>query len=459
MTAKVHVAGTGDNIMDGVLLNCAICSNRYRNAKILPCLHSFCECCLESTLANYGHLICVHCKQEYQDVSTVRELPPSVLMNSIVDALSGNDLPETEIRATRLPAVHCPTHTDKSLDIYCQTCVKPLCNSCLPVDHSTHSHIDIEAAAEEYRWELRQKLRDLQIIEPVSELGMQGNRRGSSHEHIMIRSDTNEKKETIERPVPAPETVETRFILENAISLLGDERLLLSRPEIGRKLERVGSFETDIQAEFMLSSSPGYSESPGSHFLFYDNNTRVGTAFCGDRIYIADNANGRIKSRGAGGALKPSIHFDRQRANVIQHFRRPFSPIDVAVLHDNLFITDQGNHQVVVCDNEGEFIKCFGSEELLKPFGIAIHKNDLVYVADHDAHCIKLFNTDGEFLSSFGCHGNEKGEFSHPECIRFNEKGRAVVSDVTGRIQEFNIGKGGILYPAGEIDDAGYHSR
>ena len=47
------------------LLTCCICLDRYRNPKLLPCQHSFCEPCLDG-LVDYARrqIKCPECRAE-----------------------------------------------------------------------------------------------------------------------------------------------------------------------------------------------------------------------------------------------------------------------------------------------------------------------------------------------------------------------------------------------------------
>eukprot|EP00058_Branchiostoma_floridae_P012237 XP_002597725.1 hypothetical protein BRAFLDRAFT_217377 [Branchiostoma floridae] len=42
---------------------CQICSEDFKQPKMLPCLHTFCQPCLERLLARVGNLSCPTCRQ------------------------------------------------------------------------------------------------------------------------------------------------------------------------------------------------------------------------------------------------------------------------------------------------------------------------------------------------------------------------------------------------------------
>ncbi|KAH9507813.1 Tripartite motif-containing protein 2 [Bulinus truncatus] len=47
------------------LLSCAICDHRYKDPKVLPCLHSFCEQCLSDVIPSESlSVTCPVCRQQ-----------------------------------------------------------------------------------------------------------------------------------------------------------------------------------------------------------------------------------------------------------------------------------------------------------------------------------------------------------------------------------------------------------
>ncbi|XP_002738777.1 E3 ubiquitin-protein ligase TRIM71-like [Saccoglossus kowalevskii] len=166
----------------------------------------------------------------------------------------------------------------------------------------------------------------------------------------------------------------------------------------------------------------------------YPLGVRINT--CGD-IVVADHENKRVQIIDIYGTPKSQLQFTG--------YSKPVRPIDVAVSVDNTyFITDgiwegnEGNNQVIVCNQYGKVIKCFGGKELQDPCGIAInHNNGIVYVVDNDAHCIRLYeNTGFKYIKSVGSEGQGSCQFDYPYFIAINSKGCLIVSDAgNNRIQ------------------------
>ncbi|XP_011663517.2 RING finger protein nhl-1 [Strongylocentrotus purpuratus] len=149
-------------------------------------------------------------------------------------------------------------------------------------------------------------------------------------------------------------------------------------------------------------------------------------------------------------------------------------PHDIIQHDDNFYITDKGNHQVIIMDKQfkqvGKFLlpsdpamakfdpyaiaytgktfvvtdlkhKCvleftnstylqrFGQDFLSNPTGIACDKEGKVYVADGEKHCIVVFDQLRERIAVLGGPGATRGQFNNPWFIDVNSKGEVVVAD------------------------------
>jgi len=78
------------------------------------------------------------------------------------------------------------------------------------------------------------------------------------------------------------------------------------------------------------------------------------------------------------------------------------SPSDIFIdKNDYLYICDTGNKQIVILDNNNNFITKFGSENLIKPTGVYVRDN-IIYVADYGSPtdatsgCIWLYEINEE---------------------------------------------------------------
>ena len=117
-----------DNIYEHVC--CPVCTNRFTNPKLLPCLHSFCLYCLQRIQATSGvrdTILCPECRRNYTipgngDLDT---LPTNFRLNSLLDAL-----PVTECKTSGVKCGNCDKTRQQSA--YCFTCCSFWCDDCLP---------------------------------------------------------------------------------------------------------------------------------------------------------------------------------------------------------------------------------------------------------------------------------------------------------------------------------------
>ncbi|XP_070554797.1 tripartite motif-containing protein 3-like [Ptychodera flava] len=213
--------------------------------------------------------------------------------------------------------------------------------------------------------------------------------------------------------------------------------------------------DADVGGSFEVTVEQGDQPIPGSPFVIsikglvktigkgqLNMPTRITINKSGDFV-TADKFNNRIHIADRNGKTKLSFTFTQ--------FENPLVPEKIAVLADDeYFMSDSGNNQIVVIDEDGQLLRCFGQNELKYAFGISISPLDgSVYVTDwdqkfddthkEDSHCVRKFTQDGQYIKSFGKYGTRKGEFRGPEYVAINRQGEVLVSEViNSRVQVFN---------------------
>ncbi|XP_064079014.1 tripartite motif-containing protein 3-like isoform X3 [Macrobrachium nipponense] len=203
---------------DSQLLHCGICTQRYSNPKVLPCLHTFCERCLISyTPAESLTLTCPVCRQQsilpkdgvpgLQSNTWVRGVmeamdsgaagpplpgsapgPCALCLNSqptsrcvqchkqmcascatrhtqdsgseshSVVSLSDSDagLPHANGYHDDETTLYCPSHQGQTLRFYCRDCETAVCSSCTDIEHRAHNTLHLTDAVEEHRLAMHQ---------------------------------------------------------------------------------------------------------------------------------------------------------------------------------------------------------------------------------------------------------------------------------------------------------------
>ena len=140
---------------------------------------------------------------------------------------------------------------------------------------------------------------------------------------------------------------------------------------------------------------------------------------------------------------------------------------------ENLYVSDEANHKIVVMNKDGEHIKSFGEKgtevgELDRPSGMAFDAEGNIVVSDTMNNRIQRFTRDGELLQSFGREGSSEGHFSMPWGVTVDQSGFVYVADwKNDRVQKFTpegtfvmsigskgSGKGEFLRPTSVAVDA-----
>ncbi|XP_002735174.1 E3 ubiquitin-protein ligase TRIM71-like [Saccoglossus kowalevskii] len=194
MAAKLSV----DRINED-LLTCPVCFERYKQPKLLPCQHSFCEQCLVEWTDKHGRLECPNCRQCHNTVSNIQQLPPSMVINAVISIVEEqerkqshgtchgcqenptthrcidcaldlcttctkvhNKMPVSQhhrsvsvvefqqAKSITLPTLHCTAHGEKPFELYCESCQVAICMLCLRSEHKGHEVVDLHGAADQF---------------------------------------------------------------------------------------------------------------------------------------------------------------------------------------------------------------------------------------------------------------------------------------------------------------------
>ncbi|XP_077866136.1 E3 ubiquitin-protein ligase TRIM71-like [Saccoglossus kowalevskii] len=218
------MAASNKSLLDEVtedFLSCSICLEIYKNPKVLPCLHTFCQQCLVTFKAKSGGVLkCATCR--IQCDTPIEEMKSNFFLTSLLDTfqrqrqLSTDHPPVCETcqektathRCVDCPQfccdvcvtvhkrissllshevltidkyreklsrghlkvqskVFCNVHKDSHLEFYCDTCQVPVCYKCTIVKHRVpeHVHRDLQEVADEYKTQLKEMLVQLKMKE------------------------------------------------------------------------------------------------------------------------------------------------------------------------------------------------------------------------------------------------------------------------------------------------------
>ncbi|XP_041360361.1 tripartite motif-containing protein 2-like [Gigantopelta aegis] len=184
--------------IDRELLSCGICLERYKVPKVLPCLHTFCQKCLNNYIPPESlSLTCPICRQQsIVPLQGVIALQTNFFITNLMDVLSqpsccmmcdkeenkpvskcldceeylceGCVLTHSNMDSDKLhtvvsldalsgkassdePQLVCPNHDGNALQYYCVECETAVCKNCTAVEHIGHRMISLKEAIHEHK--------------------------------------------------------------------------------------------------------------------------------------------------------------------------------------------------------------------------------------------------------------------------------------------------------------------
>ena len=122
-------------------LTCPVCLDLYTNPKTLPCLHSFCQECLEGlpqeseAREDTYYLSCPTCRQRVEvPREGVGAFPIAFTLNNLKEITQS-----LKNKVSDPQQVTCNDH-GKPLDGFCETCEMVICFHCAIRTHKDHKH-------------------------------------------------------------------------------------------------------------------------------------------------------------------------------------------------------------------------------------------------------------------------------------------------------------------------------
>ncbi|XP_071804797.1 uncharacterized protein [Asterias amurensis] len=137
-------------------LECPICSGRFKQPKLLECSHSFCLECLQQLRKNSPsttRLPCPVCTQETLiNKNGIDDLKTNLTVLSLIEAIETKETRLKQQQGKQVPSQEfvskCSKHTGKDLIMYCETCKKLICTTCITKEHSKHPAIELNEASD-----------------------------------------------------------------------------------------------------------------------------------------------------------------------------------------------------------------------------------------------------------------------------------------------------------------------
>ena len=124
--------------------------------------------------------------------------------------------------------------------------------------------------------------------------------------------------------------------------------------------------------------------------------------------------------------------------------------------HDEIAVTDFGNHRIQVFSSNGTYLRSFGTKgdkqgEFNYPTGIAFdRKNGSILVVDRENHRVQLFSEQGEYLNHFGEQGNLDHQLDSPRGLSVDSDCNVIVADSGNKLIKIFSLNGHFLRKIGE---------
>ncbi|XP_054020665.1 tripartite motif-containing protein 3 isoform X1 [Dryobates pubescens] len=240
-------------------LRCGICGEHFRSPKVLPCLHSFCQRCLQGYVpAQSLTLSCPVCRRS----SILPEAGVSALQDNRFLTLLMEQLqrppaapPGTAPPPPPPPAqpLCCPNHDGKVMEFYCEPCETAMCQDCTGGEHRDHPTVPLREVLQQHKAALQLQLDAVRARLPqlsaaiglVSEISRQlGERRAEAAAEIgatfrELEEALCQRRAELERDLEATCAAKQK-VLQAQLSALrqGHAQLLSSLRLTERVLER-----------------------------------------------------------------------------------------------------------------------------------------------------------------------------------------------------------------------------
>ncbi|KAG5837494.1 hypothetical protein ANANG_G00239870 [Anguilla anguilla] len=155
--------------IDKQFLVCSICLDHYHNPKVLPCLHTFCERCLQNYIPPQSlTLSCPVCRQtSILPEKGVAALQNNFFITNLMEVLQRGpecarpeacSVLESVSAAVAGTPLCCPNHEGKVMEFYCESCETAMCLECTEGEHREHVTVPLRDVLEQHKAALKNQL-------------------------------------------------------------------------------------------------------------------------------------------------------------------------------------------------------------------------------------------------------------------------------------------------------------
>ncbi|CAM9602170.1 unnamed protein product [Bubo scandiacus] len=482
--------------IDKQFLVCSICLDRYRNPKVLPCLHTFCERCLQNYIPPQSlTLSCPVCRQtSILPERGVAALQNNFFITNLMEVLQRD--PDScgphpgrgldPVSAVTGQPLSCPNHEGKVMEFYCEPCETAMCRECTEGEHREHVTVPLRDVVEQHKAALQQQLDAVRSRLPqlaaavglVSEISQQLAERkdqavseiGGTFEELeaALRQRRGVLVRDLEATCGAKQKGNGAQVLQAQLDALrqGQESILSScafteqalhhgtAPEVllvtapdGAAAEaevqdnKNGTYELlytpRAEGDFLLSILLYGQPIRGSPF-------RVRAVKASDVPPSPDDVKRRVKSPSSGHIRQKAV---RRPSSMYSSGKKKENPIEDELIFR---VGSRGREK-------GEFTNLQG---------ISTSSSGRIVVADSNNQCVQVFSNEGQFRLRFGVRGRSPGQLQRPTGVTVDMNGDIIIADYDNRwVSIFSpegkfktkIGAGRLMGPKGVAVDRNGH--
>ncbi|KAI8499892.1 hypothetical protein Bbelb_222090 [Branchiostoma belcheri] len=381
-------------------LVCQVCLEDFRQPKMLPCLHTFCQPCLEKLLAAepVGKLDCPTCRRDVPlPQNGVQGLKSNFLVGKLRDILQQQPAGKTsEAREDGVPCTVC--EAGNSAQFYCVECTEYLCQTC----NKTHRRFK---ATKSHRVVTIQDLQTGQVtsnedqvstplIPPILQVRPNvaiGNG-DVSLEHVKTVGEYGSGDGQFDYPSSLAVTAEGDIVVTD----YGNSRLQF--------LDKDGCFKKKVDLGFNPLCVAALT------------NSELLVTGDGHKIHVLDKLGRKsrvIQVTGAGETRE--------------------STRGIAVDGSGRIIVTIGQ-QVFVLSPSGDVMlkfgdKAQGQQQLCSSLRVTVNSSNQIIVSDENKHNLKIFDSAGRHLFTCGSHGSGPGQLNLPCCVITDSEDNIIVAD------------------------------
>ncbi|XP_026989816.1 tripartite motif-containing protein 2 isoform X1 [Tachysurus fulvidraco] len=167
--------------IDKHFLMCSICLDHYHTPKVLPCLHTFCQRCLQSFVPVHSlTLTCPICRQtSVLPEKGVAALQNNFFITNLMEVLKRQDTGHGDENflldidtLSREQQLSCSKHQE-NVEFYCPVCETAVCEKCSSEDHIQHVTVPLAEVLPQHRASLLQQLNSIRSRLPQIDSALQ----------------------------------------------------------------------------------------------------------------------------------------------------------------------------------------------------------------------------------------------------------------------------------------------